>query len=74
MKPPEADREPNLGNAGEKPPAVSVCRTPVKSPRRFPFARWKLYANAAISCWPPALAVNPPKAFCYKHAAATTKI
>ncbi len=25
MKPPEADREPNLGNAGEKPPAVSVC-------------------------------------------------
>ena len=25
MKPPEADREPNTGNAGEKPPAVSVC-------------------------------------------------
>lgn len=25
MKPPEADREPNKGNAGEKPPAVSVC-------------------------------------------------
>lgn len=25
MKPPEADREPNSGNAGEKPPAVSVC-------------------------------------------------
>ena len=25
MKPPEADREPNIGNAGETPPAVSVC-------------------------------------------------
>ncbi len=25
MKPPEADREPISGNAGEKPPAVSVC-------------------------------------------------
>jgi len=25
MKPPEADREPNSGNAGEKPPAVPVC-------------------------------------------------
>ena len=27
MKPPEADREPISGNAGEKPPAVSVCPT-----------------------------------------------
>ena len=25
MKPPEADREPNSGNAGDTPPAVSVC-------------------------------------------------
>mgnify|MGYP002528544805 CR=1 FL=1 len=25
MKPPEANREPDLGNAGETPPAVSVC-------------------------------------------------
>jgi len=25
MKPPEADREPTIGNAGETPPAVSVC-------------------------------------------------
>ena len=25
MKPPEADREPTQGNAGETPPAVSVC-------------------------------------------------
>lgn len=27
MKPPEADREPISGNAGEKPPAVAVCPT-----------------------------------------------
>ncbi len=27
MKPPEADREPIQGNAGEMPPAVSVCPT-----------------------------------------------
>lgn len=25
MRPPEANREPNIGNAGDTPPAVSVC-------------------------------------------------